>query len=250
MSSSRLEGRRKKAAKGSHVLVTVNGPWVTAKSERTAPFVCSVGKQFMLIQQSMTRQFGADKCMQEGMSLARITSQRQGVQAGRQFSAQLGDKKWIWVDGEKKEEKWQWSDGSPVLPNFSWQKESKRPRTNPNIESAYVSMNKDTGRVIAEHGNYFRPALCQCAEQGPIPQQDYGQINSQGKYVPLFRSPTGTGRHGMQTRNETMNKYTYHRHRLTHGKAQASCRRRGGDLACPRSPQQQQQILKVRLTNS
>lgn len=186
------------------------------------------------------------------MTLARIMTRNQGIKAGRQFTELLGTKKWIWVDGEKasNDTSWRWSDGTLVEQRFTWQKVFKKPKTDPRRNMDYVALHQYSGRMMAHHGDFFLPTLCQCERSATLnqqPQQDYGLINSNGQYVVLFRSPTiGSSRGGVVLRSrKQQNRYTYHRQRVTHGVAQEICRGRGGDLACPRSLEQQQKILKV-----
>jgi hypothetical protein len=162
---------------------------------------------------------------------------------------------WFWVDGENPTATgvWQWSDGTPAL-GLNLDK-----TVNIEFGPLYVAINKKSGRLRSLHDYFLNPFICQCPnfkEGKNEVQLDYGQINSEGEYVPLFRAFAETKRrvvdleHEHDQEREVSMRYSYHQDRVTHGAAQSRCVSLGGDLACPRSPLQQTQILGTIRSNS
>lgn len=256
---SKLEPLVQGPASGANVLVDISGGWSLMKRKHKAGYVCSVRRQYILYPQPLTRSSSTAACSHDNMVLARVAGSNDARQVRKLIRSEGGLKRhhWFWVGGENPTATgvWQWSDGTPAV-GLNVDKTAVG-------ESGplYVAINKRSGRLRPLHDYFLNPFICQCPnfqKSRTEAQLDYGEINSEGEYVPLFKSFAETRlriinpEHDHEDEVEKMRKmrYSYHRTRVTHGAAQSYCRSQGGDLGCPRSQLQQTRILDTIRSNS
>ena len=255
---SKLDPSDTAPASGANVLIDMTGKWSLMKVKHHAGFVCGVSRRFVLFSLPLTQRGSSDTCTENNMELARVAGSKDVRQVRRLIKDEGISKRhhWYWVDGENPTATgiWQWSDGTAAV-GLTVDKTSGI-----NVGPLYVALNKKSGRLRPLHNFFLNPFICQCPnyqEPKAEAQLDYGQINADGEYVPLFRSFAETKRRVVdldhdhdEEGDELRMRYSYFSSRVTHGSAQSHCRSLGGDLACPRSQLQQTQILEVVKSNS